>query len=49
MRDLILANAEQKEIEAYAKKHGFKDMRERGEEIVKTGITKMEEVVRVTS
>lgn len=49
MRDLILANSEQKELEAYAKKHGFKTMRERGEEIVKTGITKMEEVVRVTS
>ncbi len=49
MRDLILASAEQKELEAYAKKHGFKTMRERGEEIVKTGITKMEEVVRVTA
>lgn len=49
MRDLILANAEQKELEAYAKKNGFKTMRERGEEIAKTGTTDMTEVARVTA
>jgi len=49
MRDLIVKNADHKEIESYASKHGFKTMRERSDEIVKTGITTMEEVVRVTS
>jgi general secretion pathway protein E len=49
IRDLILANAHQKELEAYAKAHGFKTMRERGEELVKQGITTMEEIVRVTA
>jgi type II secretory ATPase GspE/PulE/Tfp pilus assembly ATPase PilB-like protein len=49
MRDLILSGAEQKEIEAHAKKHGFKAMRERGVDIVRTGITTMEEVARVTT
>jgi len=49
MRDLILENAEQKDIEAYAKKNGFRTMRERGEELAKTNITTMEEIARVTS
>lgn len=49
LRDLILESAEQKEIEAYAKKEGFREMRNRGEEIVKTGITTMEEIARVTA
>jgi len=49
IRDLILASAEQKEVEAHAKKQGFKTMRERGEKIANTGITTMEEIVRVTS
>jgi type II secretory ATPase GspE/PulE/Tfp pilus assembly ATPase PilB-like protein len=49
MRDLILENAEQKELEAYAKKKGFRTMRERGEDIVQEGVTRMEEIVRVTS
>ena len=49
MRDLILANAEQKDLEAYAKKQGFRTMFERGEEYVKEGITTMEEIARVAS
>ncbi len=49
VRDLILAKSEQKDLEAYAKKHGFKTMRERGEGIVKTGVTTMEEIARVTA
>lgn len=49
MRDLILAGSAQKELEAVAKKNGFRTMRERGIDIVKTGITTMEEVIRVTA
>jgi len=49
IRDLILAGSPQKDLEAYAKKHGFKTMRERGNDIVKTGITSIEEVTRVTT
>ena len=49
MRDLILANVEQRKLEEYAKKQGFRTMRENGEALVKTGATTMEEIVRVTA
>jgi len=49
IRNLILAGSPQKELEAAAKKIGFKAMRDRGEEIVRSGMTTMEEIVRVTS
>ena len=49
MRDLILESAEQKELEEYMKKHGFKTMRERGMELVEKGLTTKEEIARVTA
>jgi general secretion pathway protein E len=49
MRDLILENAPQKELEAYAKKKGFRSMRERGEDLVKTKATTTAEIMRVTA
>ncbi|MBT3834898.1 type II/IV secretion system protein [Candidatus Peribacteria bacterium] len=49
MRNLILEGALQKELEEYAKKHGFKTMKERGEEVANQGDTDMAEVSRVTS
>ncbi|HLC75818.1 MAG TPA: GspE/PulE family protein [Candidatus Peribacterales bacterium] len=49
IRDLILAGNPQKDLEAAAKKNGFRTMRERGEEIAKGGTTTREEVMRVTA
>ena len=49
MRDLILENAEQKTIEAYAAKKGFRSMRDRGADLVKRGDTDMTEIMRVTA
>ncbi len=49
MRDLILENAPQKKLEEYAKKKGFRSMRERGEDLVKTSETTMMEIMRVTA
>lgn len=48
LRDLILENAEQKLIEEYVKKHGFRSMRERGEDLVAAGLTTKTEIARVT-
>ena len=49
LRDLILENAEQKVLEEYVKKHGFRSMKERGEDLVKAGLTSKAEVARVTA
>jgi general secretion pathway protein E len=49
MRDLILENAEQKKLEEYLEKKGFKTIRERGMELVKDGLTTKEEIARVTA
>lgn len=49
MRDLILENAQQKKLEEYAKKHGFRSMRDRGDDLVKGGLTTKTEIVRVTA
>ena len=49
MRDLILVNAEQKDLEAYANKMKFRTMKERGADLVQAGFTTKEEIARVTA
>ncbi len=49
VRDLILSQAHESEIEAAARKEGFKTMHDWGEELIAQGITPRIEVERVTA
>lgn len=49
LRDMVLAQAEEGEIEKQAREDGFRRMREFGEDLAKQGITTIEEVHRVTA
>lgn len=49
MRDMILTQSEEGQLEKQAREDGFRSMREFGEELAAQGITTLEEVHRVTT